>query len=78
MLNCRDVAERTSDYLDKCLPWQQRIGVWLHVLICRNCQRYLRQMRVLIGMLGRMPALVVTEETVERQVAVLKQGGDQC
>jgi predicted anti-sigma-YlaC factor YlaD len=41
-MNCRDVTEFLSDYLDGELPLRQRVSFKLHLLLCRDCRRYLR------------------------------------
>ena len=59
MLKCRDVAREASDYLDKAQPWPRRLGMWLHLLICYHCRRFLRHLRITqrLGLLrGSEPA----------------------
>ena len=41
MMTCKDVAEFLSEYLDRRLPWSQRVVFRLHLLLCRDCRRYL-------------------------------------
>jgi len=45
--NCRSAARTQSEMLDHPLTWSRRLGLWLHVLICRWCRRYGRQLRYL-------------------------------
>ena len=40
-MNCREVADFLSDYLDGALPLRQRLMFRLHLLVCRDCRRYL-------------------------------------
>jgi hypothetical protein len=44
MLNCKQVATLASDYLDNntSLRWQIR----LHLLMCANCRRFIRHLRI--------------------------------
>jgi predicted anti-sigma-YlaC factor YlaD len=46
MLNCRDVTSMASAYLDRALPWRTRAQVRLHLLMCRICRRYLKQLEL--------------------------------
>lgn len=55
MLNCREITERTSDYLDAALPWPVRLQVRMHLLMCRFCREYVRQMQLLRETLRRLP-----------------------
>lgn len=45
MIQCKDLAEEASDYLDGDLPLGRRIRLFLHLLICRCCRNYLQQIR---------------------------------
>jgi len=44
---CRQVARIQCDALDQPLPPAKRIGLALHLLICKWCRRYGRQIRFL-------------------------------
>lgn len=55
MLNCREVSERASDFLDAALPLSARLQMRLHLLICRICREYVRQMGLVVGALRRLP-----------------------
>lgn len=78
MLSCREVTEKASDYLDRTLPWGQRLGMRLHILMCQHCRRYLRQIRAVVKALGLMPAYEVPAETVSKQVEALKEALKDC
>ncbi len=44
MLNCKDVTRLISRSMDASLPLGKRIGVRIHLLMCRFCARYERQL----------------------------------
>ncbi len=44
MLSCKDVTQLLSESMDASLPIGKRIGVRLHLLICKFCLRYKRQL----------------------------------
>ncbi len=47
MMSCREAAELVaSDGLEGA-GWGRRIGVRLHLLMCRHCRRYARQLRAI-------------------------------
>ncbi len=56
MLSCKDVTRLISLSMDRSLPLGRRIGVKFHLLICRFCARYERQ-------------LLLIRETVRQLVA---------
>jgi hypothetical protein len=47
MLSCKDATRLISQSMDRSLPLGKRIGVRFHLLICRFCARYARQLRLL-------------------------------
>ena len=45
MLSCKEVARKiASDELAEA-RWRERLGVRLHLLLCRHCRRYKAQLR---------------------------------
>ena len=54
MLSCRDVTRLVSESMDRSLPFGVRVGVRLHLLICRFCERYRRQLLLLRETAGRL------------------------
>ncbi len=55
MLTCQEVTERASDFVDATLPWRARLHVRMHLLMCRFCREYVRQMALLARTLRRLP-----------------------
>ncbi|MGE1152604.1 zf-HC2 domain-containing protein [Pseudomonas sp. ICMP 460] len=55
MLTCKEQVARSSDYLDGQLTFRERLLVRHHLMFCRNCRRFIRQMRLLQATLKLMP-----------------------
>ncbi|MEN8261019.1 MAG: zf-HC2 domain-containing protein [Pseudomonadota bacterium] len=51
MLSCKEVSQLASKTLDAPLTWRERMGMRLHLLICRLCRRYVRNLLLLEQML---------------------------
>jgi hypothetical protein len=47
--NCREAVRAQSEALDHPLPMSKRLGLWLHLLICKWCRRYGKQIGFLRG-----------------------------
>lgn len=45
MLNCREVSELATDYMERALPLRLWLGVRLHIFLCSMCRAYLDQLR---------------------------------
>ena len=63
MLSCKDVTKLVSESMDRSLPFGKRIGVRLHLLMCKFCARYERQ-------------LLLIRETVRRLAATVEAPGE--
>ena len=57
MLSCKDVTQLISQSMDTSLPIGKRLGVRLHLLTCRFCARYERQLRLIRETLRRLSAI---------------------
>lgn len=47
MPDCKDISRLVSESMDRRLSWRQRLGVRLHLLMCRYCSRYRQQLELL-------------------------------
>jgi anti-sigma factor RsiW len=54
-LTCREMVELVTDYLEDRLAPDDRARFEDHLALCEGCQTYLEQMRLTIGILGRVP-----------------------
>lgn len=63
MLSCKDVTILLSGSMDASLPIGKRIGVRVHLIICKWCARYKRQ-------------LVLIRETVRRLASAVEKPGE--
>ena len=62
MLSCKDVTKLVSEAMDRSLPLGKRIGVRLHLLICKFCARYERQLHLIRETARRLAATLETPE----------------
>jgi predicted anti-sigma-YlaC factor YlaD len=54
-LTCRDVADRTTDYLDERLPILTKVRVRLHLASCADCRGYVRQIALVRDATSLLP-----------------------
>lgn len=47
MLSCKEVTKLVSENLDRDLPLLRRLGLRLHVMMCKGCSAYRRQIESL-------------------------------
>ena len=43
MPNCREVSRMVSESMDVRLPFSRRMSMWVHLMMCRYCYRFRRQ-----------------------------------
>jgi predicted anti-sigma-YlaC factor YlaD len=72
MLKCQDISERASDFLDGKLPLGVRVQVRLHLLMCRFCREYVRQMALVVRTLKRLPADRPTDDVKAKLLALFR------
>jgi len=47
MYSCKEVTQMVSESLDHKLPLVQRIGIRIHLMMCKFCSRYRKQLLIL-------------------------------
>ena len=73
MLKCRDVPEQSEKLLAGELGFRARASLRLHLFICHNCRRYLRQLRLLLKALpGMADQRNASDHDVRRTIENLK------
>jgi anti-sigma factor RsiW len=63
-LDCRDVVEVVTDYLEGGLAPGDRRRLDRHLAACEGCQVYLEQLRTVIRVVGRPTVDAVPPETM--------------
>lgn len=63
MLTCREVTERANDYVDGNLGFWSRMDVRMHLLACKYCRGFVKQMRTVVGLVGEYRDIPPSEET---------------
>jgi hypothetical protein len=55
MLTCKELVERSSDFLDRRVGFREKLMIRHHLLYCPNCRRFIRQMRLIQATLRVIP-----------------------
>jgi hypothetical protein len=79
-LRCEEASRLASESLDRPLPFEERLAMRLHQMICRSCRRYARQVVELRRISTRLAeqvdppvlAIPLPEEARERIKRTLK------
>ena len=84
MLRCREISKLVSESMERDLPLRQRLQVRLHLMMCRLCWGFARQIRLLrraarenperLGPDESAPEAKLPEEARERIKAALHNG----
>jgi len=53
MYKCKEIIELPSKGMDTSLPWTIRMEMKLHVLMCKTCSRYAKQLQFMNQVLDR-------------------------
>jgi predicted anti-sigma-YlaC factor YlaD len=55
VLTCQELTELATDYVEGSTSFGQRVGIWMHLAMCKHCRAYLLQYRQTVATLGRLP-----------------------
>lgn len=55
MLSCKELVAQSSDFLDGQMNLRTRLAVRLHLAMCHNCRRFIKQMRLSQAVLRKLP-----------------------
>lgn len=55
MLSCKELVAQSSDFLDGQMNLRRRLAVRMHLAMCHNCRRFIKQMRLSQAVLRRLP-----------------------
>jgi anti-sigma factor RsiW len=55
MLTCKELTELVTDYLEGRMSFMERVSFHLHLGMCDRCRAYLRQMKLTVKTLGKLP-----------------------
>ncbi len=47
MFSCKKVSEKISASMETPLPSNQKVLIWMHLLMCRYCFRFYRQLHLM-------------------------------
>lgn len=47
LFNCKDISHLVSRSMDEQLPLYRRMGITFHLMMCRYCARYARQLKII-------------------------------
>jgi len=72
--SCGEVHEGLTEFMERALPWYQRVGYLLHFLLCSGCRKLLAAFRALPGRLRETfgPETETPPEATEALGRVLK------
>ena len=58
MFSCKEVSKKVSDSMDKSLPLYQRMFIRMHIMMCKYCSRFKKQLLMLrkLSRISELPA----------------------
>jgi anti-sigma factor RsiW len=65
-LDCRELVELVTDYLEGALGLDERDRFELHLAVCDGCTAYLRQLRATLRAAGRLSERSIPVEVRDR------------
>jgi anti-sigma factor RsiW len=72
-ITCRELVELVTDYLEGCLPSEQRLRFEEHIAFCSPCVRYLDQMRETVALTGTLREEDLDPESRDMMLQVFRE-----
>lgn len=47
MFSCNDISKKVSESFDRSLPLHQRMMIRMHLMVCRYCSRFKKQLVII-------------------------------
>lgn len=69
MMNCEQVTRAAGDFIERRLRLRDRLGILVHIAMCKGCRAYLEQFRLTLLGLRSLPqpsAAPPSEQLLER------------
>jgi hypothetical protein len=54
MRHCKQIVDLVSQQMESKLPWSIRMEVKMHLLMCKNCHRYAKQLNFMQSELNQL------------------------
>lgn len=69
--SCHEVQTHLTEYAEGSLPFGKRVGMWVHLMLCRVCAGVLRGLKALPGIAKR--SLAPEKDTPDVALKALAQ-----
>lgn len=73
MLKCDEVAAIASDFLDQDMTFSQRTAFRMHLMVCSNCRRFVRQLGLLKQSVQLRPVAPPSDAQVDQWLSAVKK-----
>lgn len=73
MLKCKDIPVEAEKLLADELSFSERVSVRMHLFICHNCRRYVRQLKILLRSLNQFHNAPNKQTVDEEQINAIIQ-----
>lgn len=68
MISCKDVSQEAHTYLDGEMTLPRRAELMVHLMVCKHCRRYLKNLRLTLKTLNESEILEAPGEPSEAEI----------
>ena len=65
MLTCKETTQLISKSLDRQLTWRERFTVRVHLITCKYCKRFLKQLTVIRDAFSQITKLIEMDDSIQ-------------
>lgn len=65
MLSCKEIVKQASKNIDAELVWYEKMGFNMHLIMCKSCSRYAKQLKFIQHVVVDQSARGLIDETTK-------------
>ncbi|BCE00536.1 zf-HC2 domain-containing protein [Marinicellulosiphila megalodicopiae] len=65
MLNCKQVTEQTSEYIDGNVTGLGKVRIKFHLLMCKHCRGFVKKIRITKSVVGKLSFAPVDKSKID-------------
>ncbi len=65
MLSCKEIVKQASRNIDAELVWHEKVGFKMHLMMCKTCRRYTKQLKFIQHAVVNRSTQGLTDKTIK-------------
>ena len=77
MDSCHKITKQASEYIDRNMPFSQRLKMRMHLLMCKHCRNFVDQLGLTVDTIKSLGCKnELSDQALDKQVKTLMEKND--